>query len=71
MQQRRLVAVKRWIKPEAALGRKAGAHRNVGDQEPIVEDLPFASSPSMLRPAARAVGAISQSACTVYLPSVR
>ncbi len=57
MQQRRLVAVKRWVEPETALGRKAGAHRNVCDQEPIVEDLSFAFDPEhAANRAARAVG---------------
>ena len=57
MQQRRLVAMKRRVEPEAALGRKAGAHQNVGDQEPIVEDLSFAFEPEhVANRAARAVG---------------
>ena len=45
MQQRRLVGMKRRVEPEPALGGKAGAHADVGDQEAVVENLPFAFEP--------------------------
>jgi hypothetical protein len=42
MEQRRLVAVERRIEPEPALGREVGMHVNVGDEEPVAEDLSLA-----------------------------
>ena len=39
VQQHALVAVKRWVEPEPALGREVGLHDHVGNQEAVLEEV--------------------------------
>ncbi len=48
MQQHRLVAVERRIEPEPALGREAGGHLHIGDQEAVAEGPALALQPHQL-----------------------